>query len=144
MDVWHSFDLSDFSDYIINKAFEHEDDIISIFAKYGQARYLIRELLRYEDSVLDGIEIQSEDRNGYKDEYVVEVYVEDGYLHIGCEPAKKDDKYKNFEGNTAYIFGDCNSRILKSCSYKRMFEICFHESESVEENFKIFWKIFGI
>ena len=144
INILNSFDLYDFSDHIIDETFKYEDDIISVFAKYEQARHLIRELLRYEDSILDGIEIQSGDCNGYKDEYVVEVYVDDGYLHIGCEPAKRDDKYKNFEGNTAYIFGDCNSRILKSCNYKRIFEVCFRECENLEENFEIFWKIFGI
>ena len=144
MNIWHSFDLCDFSDRIIDEAFKYEGDIISVFIKYEQARYLIRELLRYEDSILDGIEIQSEDCNGYEDEYVVEVYVDDGYLHIGCEPAKRDDKYKNFEGNTAYIFGDCNSRILKSCNYDKMYEISIDGRESLREKVKEFCRIFGI
>ncbi len=144
MDIWYSFDMCAFSDSIIHQAFNDEYSFISVFAKYEQARRLIRELLRYEDSVLDGIEIQSEDCSGYQDEYVIEIWTEDGYLYIGCEPAKRNDKYKTFEGDVAYVFGDCNSKILKSCNYKRIFEVSIAENKNLSESFKNFWKMFGV
>lgn len=121
--------IEDFVGEIVERVNENEDCFISVFAKYEQARDIIKYLLSYEFAILDNIELHGELYNNYIDEFIVEIWAMDGFTYVSCEPAKRDGKYFNYEGDICYLLGDCNSKIIQTCEYDEMYDVIIDEYE---------------
>lgn len=116
-----------FVDEIIRRVDDNEGCCISVFAKYEQARDIIKELLMYDFVILDNIELHEGTFDGYVDEFIIEIWSMDGIVYVGCEPAKRDGKYFNYEGDICYLLGDCSSRIMQTCEYDEMYDVSIEE-----------------
>lgn len=121
--------IEEFIDNAIKRIEDDEDCFISIFSKYGQACDIIKKLLSYDLVKLDNITLCDEQFDGYSDEYIIEIWSIDGITYVGCEPAKRNGKYFNYEGNVCYLLEDCNSRILKTCNYDEMYDVIIGEDK---------------
>ncbi len=111
--------VEDLTDNIINEA--ENDVFVSVIAKYENAKDIIKELMFYDATVIDSIELFSPDADGYVDEYIIDICYRDGEVLIGCEPIKRNGEYLNCEGDMLYILGDCRERILDHCCYDKAF-----------------------
>lgn len=111
--------IEELTDKIIDAA--QEDTYVSAIAKYEQAKDIIKELMVYDDTTIDNIELLSPDADGYEDEYIIDTCYIDGDILIGCEPLKKNGEYLNCEGDILYILEDCREKIIDHCSYNRSY-----------------------
>lgn len=121
--------IDEFVDYLVENIESVEDVFISVIGKFDKIRDVICALMKYDDVTFAGLEIHSPDYDGYEDEYILDISLEDGVMDIGCEPAKRDGKYLNVEGTYAYIFDDSNSRLLNSCTFDEVYFVNVGEED---------------
>lgn len=119
--------IEELTDKIIDAA--QEDTYVSVIAKYEQAKDIIKELMFYDDTTIDNIELLNPDADGYEDEYIIDTCYIDGDILIGCEPLKKNGEYLNCEGDILYILEDCREKIIDHCSYNRSYIAVIGEDE---------------
>lgn len=92
------------------------------------ASELLKELMRYDDVTIGGINISQEEYNGYSKEYYVSI---DGNMIVDVEPAwHKANEYHDagylwFDADKVFIVGEANSAIIKNVDKDKCYEIGF-------------------
>lgn len=119
-------DISDIFDNI-----EDEYGDISIIAKYGEAKEIIKELLCIGYNVAS-IELHRERFENYYDEYII------GLNHDGvwCEKFKRSTGYFSDESNVIYIMDNCSSTVISHCKSKNIYEVSIGDIDDSENNSK--------
>lgn len=119
-------DISDTFDNI-----EDEYGDISIIAKYGEAKEIIKELLCIGYNVAS-IELHRERFENYYDEYII------GLNHDGvwCEKFKRNTGYFSDESNVIYIMDNCSSTVISYCKSKNIYEVSIGDIDNCENNSK--------
>ena len=108
------YDYSDLASFMVSNA--DENIFVSVFCHYQHASKLIQSLIREYNLKINGIELNSQDSNGYDKELQVSLY--NG--SICCYPIYRTvhegyqkDGYLETWSDVAIIHEDCNSKILK-------------------------------
>lgn len=92
------------------------------------ASELLRELMRFTEVTIGGINITKEEYNGYSKEYFISL---DGDMVLDIEPAwHESNEYHNagylwFDAEKVYIVGEASSTIIKDIDEDKCFEIGF-------------------
>ena len=116
-------DISDTFDNI-----EDEYGDISIIAKYGEAKEIIKELLCIGYNVAS-IELHRGRFENYYDEYII------GLNHDGvwCEKFKRSTGYFSDESNVIYIMDNCSSTVISYCKSKNIYEVSIRDIDDCEK-----------
>lgn len=104
---------------------------ISIIAKYGEAKEIIKELLCIGYNVAS-IELHREKFENYYDEYII------GLNHDGvwCEKFKRSTGYFSDESNVIYIMDNCSSTVISYCKSKNIYEVSIGDIDDSETDGK--------
>lgn len=132
MDIRNFKTYEDFAYAVIGKMSSVESTI-DIVCFYEDAKQIIRELILTGACTIGCIDIAYEACNGYELEYYLSVSKMDDEWQIWCQEAFDKDKdiYLYGEADICYIFGDCNSRILRRLKSPIVYEV--HVDEMDEE-----------
>lgn len=117
-------DIADSLDDIDN---EFED--ISIISKYGEAKEIIKELLRIGYNFAS-VELHREEFENYYDEYIIGL----NFDGIWCEKFKRDTGYFNDKSNIIYIMDNCSSAVIPHCKSNNLYEVSIGDSDDYECN----------
>lgn len=99
---------------------------VVVVAKYYEAKTLIENLISERGYEIGNItDLSDVVANGYSDEYIVTLFVNE----INCEPAKVNNKYKDIYAEAVYVFEDCNSKVLSYIHGKNIFEVDIDEDD---------------
>ena len=99
---------------------------VVVVAKYYEAKTLIKNLISERGYEIGNItDLSDVAANGYSDEYIVTLFVNE----INCEPAKVDNKYKDIYAEAVYVFEDCNSKVLSYIHGENVFEVDIDEDD---------------
>lgn len=92
---------------------------ISVIGHYEDIEPIIKELARYDDVYFISLEIGLSGVIDYDDEYILSINNE---YEVFVEPAKRNNKYFNFDSEVLYIFSDCSSRLIH-CNLNKNAEV---------------------
>lgn len=107
---------------------------ISVFCLYEDAREIISDLIRC-GCTAHSIELHPCSSVGYDDEFLISIIDEDEEYQVRCQPAKMDDgRYVRDYPEIAYVFEDCNSRILQNIKDAYIFEVEYDDEDDFECN----------
>lgn len=109
------------------------ESTIDIVCFYKEARQIMRELILTGACTIGNMDLFEPEWNGYDDEYYLSVSKMGDEWQIWCQPAfdKDEGVYLYGEADICYIFGDCNSRILRRLRTLIVYET--HVDEMDEE-----------
>ena len=104
---------------------------VVVVAKYYEAKTLIENLISERGYEIGNITNLSDVvANGYSDEYIVTLFVNE----INCEPAKVDNKYKDIYAEAIYILENCNSKVMSHvCGEENVFEVYIDKIECEDD-----------
>ena len=108
----------------------HEFDNIAdigIVVPAEETTQFLKDLIKnaeYDLACINFVSLQA-DEYAYKDEYIININA-DG---IWCEPAKRGEKYLRIIADTVYVFGDCNSDVLKHIISQNTYEVDICEDD---------------
>lgn len=104
---------------------------VVVVAKYYEAKTLIENLISERGYEIGNItDLSDVVANGYSDEYIVTLFVNE----INCEPAKVNNKYKDIYAEAVYVFEDCNSKVLSYIHGEdNVFEVYMDENECKDD-----------
>ena len=126
--------IEDFVDYIVCRAEDNEELFLSVVGRFEEVKDIIKEFIVSANAEFDMIDIQSPDFDGYMDEYVLDCWCDDGLLHIGCEPARRDGKYLNFCGDETYLLSNCSSKLIPLCDDSELYFVNIGEGCECDED----------
>lgn len=89
---------------------EDEYDDVGIIALYDEAKQILKDLISAGYDV-GNIQIESDELDGYVDEFVISVINIDGKDEIWCEPMVRENGYINDESNVTYVFSNCHNEV---------------------------------
>ena len=115
--------IEDFADYIVEKVERDEDLFLNVVGKFEEIKNIIKEMILVVDVEFEGIELYSEDINGYTDEYVLGCWYDDGVVQIGCEPLKDCDEYLDLASDETYLIDNVSSKIISKSTVSSGFWI---------------------
>lgn len=102
---------------------------ISVFCLYEDAREIVSDLIRC-GCTAHSIELHPCSSIGYDDEFLISIIDEDEEYQVRCQPAKMDDgRYVRDYPEIAYVFEDCNSRILQHIKDAYVFEVEYDDED---------------
>lgn len=103
---------------------------VVVVAKYYEAKTLIENLISERGYEIGNItDLSDVAANGYSDEYIVTLFVNE----INCEPAKVNNKYKDIYAEAVYVFEDCNSKVLSHIHGENVFEVDIDEDDCEDD-----------
>ena len=130
--VKNIYELADMVNSMYHNVTSYDDlNNVVIVAKYYEARILIENLISERGYEIGNITNLSDVvANGYSDEYIVTLFVNE----INCEPAKVDNKYKDIYAEAIYILENCNSKVISHVHGKEnVFEVYIDEIECEDD-----------
>ena len=128
-DAVHFDNIGELCDEILDRLNEDDEASVSIIGTYEGIRAFIKEFMTYDEVEFDSLVINDPEYNDYYDEYIVDIWNNDGEILFGCEPAKRDGRYINFEGNVLYLLDDVKQAVLNTCEYDEMYFVVVGEDE---------------
>ena len=132
-DAIHFDYIEELCDEILDRLNEDDEAFISVIGKYDDILTFIKEFMTYDEVKFESLVINGLECNNYYDEYVVDIWNNDGEILFGCEPAKRDGRYINFEGNVLYLLDDVKQAVLNTCEYDEMYFVIIGEDDYDEE-----------
>ena len=132
-DAIHFDYIDELCEEILDRLNEDDEAFTSVIGKYDDIRTFIKEFMAYDEVEFESLIIKDPEYNDYYDEYVVDIWNNDGEILFGCEPAKRDGRYINFEGNVLYLLDDVKQAVLNTCEYDEMYFVIIGESDYGEE-----------
>lgn len=132
-DAIHFDYIEELCEEILDRLNEDDEAFTSVIGKYDDIRTFIKEFMTYDDVKFESLVINGPECNNYYDEYVVDIWNNDGEILFGCEPAKRDGRYINFEGNVLYLLDDVKQTVLNTCEYDEMYFVIIGEDDYSEE-----------
>lgn len=136
-DAIHFDYIDELCEEILDRLNDDDEAFISVIGKYDDIRTFIKEFMTYDEVKFESLVINGPECNNYYDEYVVDIWNDDGEILFGCEPAKRDGRYINFEGNVLYLLDDVKQAILNTCEYDEMYFVIIGEydyNEGCDDN----------
>ena len=128
-------DMETLADDIIFEL-DHQSKVfknISVIGHYEDIEPIIKELARYDDVYFISLEIGLSGVVEYDDEYILSINNE---YEVFVEPAKRNDKYLNYDSEVLYIFSDCSSRLIH-CNLNKNAEVYEVDyADEVEEDYE--------
>lgn len=128
-DAVHFDYIDELCEEILDRLNEDDETSVSVIGTYEGVRAFIKEFMAYDEVEFDSLVIKDPEYNDYYDEYVVDIWNNDGEILFGCEPAKRDGRYLNCEGNVLYLLDNVKQAVLNTCEYDEMYFIIVGESE---------------
>lgn len=128
-DAIHFDYIDELCDEILDRLNEDDETYVSVIGTYEGIRAFIKEFMTYDEVEFESLVINDPEYNDYYDEYIVDIWNNDGEILFGCEPAKRDGKYINFEGNVLYLLDDVKQAVLNTCEYDEMYFVIVGEDE---------------
>ena len=128
-DAIHFDYIEELCDEVLNRLNEDDETSVSVIGTYEGVRAFIKEFMTYDEVEFDLLVIKDPEYNDYYDEYVVDIWNNDGEILFGCEPAKRDGRYLNCEGNVLYLLDDVKQAVLNTCEYDEMYFVIIGEDE---------------
>ena len=119
--------IEDFADYIVERVERDEDLFLTVVGKFEEIKNIIKEMMLITDVEFEGIELRSADINGYTDEYALDCWLDDGYVRIGCEPAKRDGRYLDIISDETYLLDNVSSKIISVCEEDSLYFVTIDE-----------------
>ena len=119
--------MEEFTDYIIGKVEDNEELFVAVVGKFDTIKSLLKEVMIYEFVDFESIEIESEAMDGYRDEFILSLWMNDGVLEIGCEKIKRDGEYISPCGDETYLMEDCSSKIIPLCEESDLYFVNFDD-----------------
>lgn len=104
---------------------------VVVVAKYYEAKTLIENLISERGYEIGNItDLSDVVANGYSDEYIVTLFVNE----INCEPAKVNNKYKDIYAEAIYILENCNSKVMSNIhGEENVFEVYIDENDCEDD-----------
>lgn len=125
-------ELAEYMNYLINNGSESVTSVLF----YDKAIVLIKELLQYEDVLINLLLIEPSEYNSYEDEYFITL-VENkktGYKELYVEAAKTESGYLITESDVLLVDEDASSGIVIKNSESECHEICVgDEYDSIDD-----------
>ena len=131
-DAIHFDYIEELCEEILDKLNENEETDVSVIGTYEDIRAFIKEFMIYDDVKFDSLIISDPEFDGYYDEYVIDIWNNNGEILFGCEPAKRNDRYINFEGNVLYLLDGTKQAVVNTCEYDEMYFVIIGEEECDE------------
>lgn len=128
-DAIHFDCIEELCDEILDRLNDDDETSVSVIGTYEGVRAFIKEFMAYDEVEFDSLVIKDPEYNDYYDEYVVDIWNNDGEILFGCEPAKRDGRYLNCEGNVLYLLDDVKQAVLNTCEYDEMYFVIIGEDE---------------
>lgn len=128
-DAIHFDYIDELCEEILDRLNEDDETSVSVIGTYEGVRAFIKEFMAYDEVKFDSLTINDPEYNDYHDEYIVDVWNNDGEISFGCEPAKRDGRYLNCEGNILYLLDNVKQAVLNTCEYDEMYFVIVGESE---------------
>ena len=128
-DAIHFDYIDELCEEILDRLNEDDEISVSVIGTYEGVRAFIKEIMAYDEVEFDSLVIKDPEYNDYYDEYVVDIWNNDGEILFGCEPAKRDGRYLNCEGNILYLLDNVRQAVLNTCEYDEMYFVIVGEDE---------------
>ena len=128
-DAVHFDYIDELCEEILGRLNEDDEAFISIIGTYEGIRAFIKEFMTYDEVEFESLVINDPEYNDYYDEYIVDIWNNDGEILFGCEPTKRDGRYLNCEGNILYLLDNVRQAVLNTCEYDEMYFVIVGEDE---------------
>lgn len=128
-DAVHFDYIDELCEEILDRLNGDDEAFISIIGTYEGIRAFIKEFMTYDEVEFESLVINDPEYNDYYDEYIVDIWNNDGEILFGCEPAKRDGRYLNCEGNVLYLLDDVKQAVLNTCEYDEKYFVIIGEDE---------------
>ena len=125
--------IDELCEEILDRLNKNDETFASVIGTYEGIRAFIKELMAYTEVEFDSLVISDPEYDNYYDEYVVDIWNNDGEILFGCEPAKRDGKYINFVGDVLYLLDGVKQVVLNTCEYDEMYFVIVGEDECDED-----------
>lgn len=125
-------ELADWANSMYHNVVSYDNlNSIAIVAKYYEAKTLIETLIAERGFEIGNItDLSDVVANGYSDEYIVTLFVNE----INCEPAKVNNKYKDIYADVIYILENCNSKVMSNIhGEENVFEVYIDENDCEDD-----------
>ena len=128
-DAIHFDYIDELCEEILDRLNEDDETSVSVIGTYEGVRAFIKEFMAYDEVEFDSLVIKDPEYNDYYDEYVVDIWNNDGEILLGCKPAKRDGRYLNCAGNVLYLFDDVKQSVINTCEYDEMYFVIIGEDD---------------
>ena len=128
-DAIHFDYIEELCDEILDRLNEDDETSVSVIGTYEGVRAFIKEFMIYDEVKFDSLIIKDTEYNDYYNEYIVDIWNNDGEILFGCEPAKREGRYLNCEGNVLYLLENVKQAVLNTCEYDEMYFVIVGENE---------------
>lgn len=128
-DAVHFDYIDELCEEILDRLNEDDEASVSIIGTYEGIRAFIKEFMTYDEVEFESLVINDPEYNDYYDEYIIDIWNNDGKILFGCEPAKRDGRYLNCEGNILYLLDNVRQAVLNTCEYDEMYFVIVGEDE---------------
>ena len=132
-DAIHFDYIDELREEILDRLNEDDEAFISVIGKYDDIRTFIKEFMSYDEVEFESLVINGPECNNHYDEYIVDIWNNDGEILFGCEPAKRDGRYINFEGDILYLLDNVKQAVLNTCEYDEIYFVIIGESDYDKE-----------
>lgn len=108
--------IDDFVDELLDRIYADEDLCVSVVCKFTEMKEIIKTVMQFSDDVdFEKIDIADPICSGYKDEYVMDIFMDDGGVFFDVESARCGDHIIDISNDENYIFEDCSEKIVDKC-----------------------------
>lgn len=108
--------IDDFVDELLDRIYADEDLCVSVVARFSDMKEIIKTVMQVADNVnFEKIDITDPIGSGYKDEYVMDIFMGDGGVFFDIESARRGDHIIDISNDENYIFEDCSEKIVDKC-----------------------------
>lgn len=132
-DAIHFDYIEELCDEVLNRLNEDDETSVSVIGTYEGVRAFIKEFMTYDEVEFKSLVIDDPEYDNYYDEYIVGIWNDDGKVLFNCEPAKRNDRYINCEGNVLYLLDDVKQTVLNTCEYDEIYFVIIGEDEFEED-----------
>lgn len=128
-DAIHFDYIEELCDEVLNRLNEDDETSVSVIGTYEGVRAFIKEFMTYDEVEFKSLVIDDPEYDNYYDEYIVGIWNDNGKVLFNCEPAKRNDRYINCEGNVLYLLDDAKQAVLNTCEYDEIYFVIIGEED---------------
>lgn len=128
-DAIHFDYIDELCEEILDRLNEDDETFVSVIGTYDGIRAFIKEFMAYDEVEFESLVISDPEYNDYYDEYIADIWNNDGEILFGCEPAKRDGRCLNCKGNILYLLDNVKQAVLNTCEYDEMYFVIVGENE---------------
>lgn len=128
-DAIHFDYIDELCDEILDRLNNEEETEISVVGTYENIRRFIKEFMIHGEVEFNSLDIDNPEYDNYYDEYIIDIWNNDGKVLLNCEPAKRNDKYINCHGNVLYMLDETKQAFANKSQYDEMYFVIIGEDE---------------